>query len=745
MQADKSLAVRHLRQRLPVADGSMLAGVSKDENLDVAWLLNILVRGRRILLASVVVAVMLGGIYSVVKTRRYEARGELAVHPEGSGALNLDDATDGALGSMGGDFNSKLETQVRVLRSATLAGIVVSDLRLDQKTEFNPYLKRGKSKPDYVRQAMVLKNFARALTVESVPRTQAIDIRFRSEDPVLAAAVVNDLARVYQEHNFVTRYEATHQASTWLSQQLGDLKNTVEQDQQRLAEYQKEHGIIGTDENNNLVMARLDDLSRQLTDAEADRITKEARYRIAQSGDPTLVQSIATDTTLPALEEERASLQNQLADAQTIYGSDYPRVVQLKAQLAQTQKSIGRTIDDIRARYKNEFEEAENTEQSLRAALDQQKQIAYQMSENFSQYGILKDDVESGRTLYQDLLRKLQEAGIVASLRSTNVEIIDAASRPIKPVEPQVVFVMIFAFFCGVVIGIGLVFLYDRVDQRLSTAEEAEWITRMPLFGVIPAINNRSRSRTRIASAHTPGCLALMSANRPTAQFSESFRALRTAIMLASAGSPPRVIVITGSAPGEGKSTISANCAVVLAHSAERILLVDADMRRGKLDESLGLPAAEGLSECLAGVADWRKAVRAIPESPHLDFLSHGARPPSPADLLGSRQMQELITEWSHEYDHIVIDTPPALVVTDALMLCRFADVVITVARHHHSNRHALRRASELVMKSNPPIMGVVVNALDVSESYYGYKYSYGGADPACDAYYGRATETVRT
>jgi capsular exopolysaccharide synthesis family protein len=491
-------------------------------------------------------------------------------------------------------------------------------------------------------------------------------------------------------------------------------------------------------------MTRLDELSRQLTEAEAERITREAKYRIALSGDPALVQSISTDPTLPALQQERASLQNQLAVAQTTYGSAYPRVVELKAQLAQTQKSIERTVDQIRERYKNEFAAAQNEENSLRGSLDEQKQTAYRLSENFSQYNILKDDVESGRSLYEDLLSKLQEAGIAASLRSTNVEIIDAAVRPIKPVEPEIPFAMMFALFCGVVIGIGLVFLYDRIDQRVSTTEEVEWISRLPLFGVIPSMG--SRGRTREPGPESAGSLALMSVRRPQAQFSEAFRSLRTAILLGAAGAPPRIIVITGSISGEGKSTISANCAAVLSHSDQRILLVDADMRRGKLHEALGLGARVGLSECLAGVSDWRMAVQSVPDAPHLDFLSRGARPPSPADLLSSRQMEHLIEEWSREYDHIVFDTPPALIVTDALLLCRFADVVIAVARHRFSNRHALRRSSELILKSSRGVVGVVVNALDLTGTYYGYKYGYyGPSDSSNEAYYEEGTPAEHT
>jgi capsular exopolysaccharide synthesis family protein len=744
MQSDKSLVTTELRHRLLPVERPGGGGGPKDEKLDIAWLINIFIRRRKILIASVLLALVMGAVYCMIKTRRYEAQGEIAVHAEGSGALNLEDASGGALGAMGGDWSSRLETQVRVLRSGTLAGIVISDLQLDQKPEFNPFLNKPKSVPEYIKQARVQENFAKDLTVQSVPRTQVIQIGFRNQDPVLATAIVNDLSRVYQEHSFMTRYEATQQASTWLSRQLGDLKGTVEQEQERLAAYQKQYGIIGTDENNNLVMTRLDELSRQLTEAEADRITREAKYRIALSGDPALVQSISTDPTLPALEQERASLQNQLAEAQTTYGSAYPRVVEIKAQLAQTQKSIERTMDQIRERYKNEFGAAQNEENSLRRSLDEQKQAAYRLSENFSQYNILKDDVESGRSLYEDLLSKLQEAGIAASLRSTNVEIIDAAVRPIKPVEPEIPFVMLFALFCGVVIGIGLVFLYDRIDQRVSSIEEVEWISRLPLFGVIPSMG--SRGRMREPGPESASSLALMSVRRPQAQFSEAFRSLRTAILLGAAGAPPRIIVITGSISGEGKSTISANCAAVLSHSDQRILLIDADMRRGKLHEALGLGARVGLSECLAGASDWRTAVRSVPDAPHLDFLSRGARPPSPADLLSSRQMEHLIEEWSREYDHIVFDTPPALIVTDALLLCRFADVVITVARHRFSNRHALRRSSELILKSSRGVVGLVVNALDLTGTYYGYKYGYyGPADASNEAYYEEGTPAEHT
>lgn len=726
-------------------------GVSQDEKLDISWLLSIFSRGKKLLIGTIVVALGIGALYCILKTRRYEAVAEIAVHPEGSGALNLETA-ESSIGA-GMDWSSKLETEVRELKSSTLAMTVIGDLHLDALPEFNPYLTKRKKVPDYVQQAAILQRFAENLTVQSIPRTEAIQIKFRSANPVLAAQIVNDLSRVYQEHSFTTRYEATHQASKWLSKQLDDLKNSVEQAQQRLSDYQKNNGLIGADENNNMAISRLDQLSRQLTVAEADRITREAKYQIANSGDPALVQSIVSDPTLPALQQERAGLQNQLAEATTLYGPNYPRVLSLKAQLEQTQRSLDRTLDGIRLRFQNEYVASKKTEDSLRSELDQQKQEAYKQSESFNQYGILKEEVESGRALYQDLLQKLQEAGILAGLKSTNVDIIDPAVRPIRPVEPQVAVVMLFSLFAGSMAGIALVLLHNRLDQRVSTVDEVESISKLPMFGVIPLLTDSRKTGRQSDELLSSGRAqtALMSVLRPKAQFSEAFRSLRTALLLGTAGAPPKVIVVTGSIPGEGKTTVSSNCAAVLAQSGKRVLLVEADLRRGRLAQAMNLTLnGPGLSECLAGAAKWREVVQAVPDALGLDFLSRGAVPPSPADLLGSPVMISLIREWSEEYDHIVIDTPPALLVTDALVLGQYSDAMIVVARHHFSNRHAIRRTSDLVEKASPKIAGIVFNAFDPRAGLYGYGYeygygySYGSQGSAHEAYFDESQQGAR-
>ena len=247
---------------------------------------------------------------------------------------------------------------------------------------------------------------------------------------MLAQEIVNHLVSAYTQRTFMTRYNDTMKASDWLSGQLAQLKSEVEESQSKLSKFQKQTGIFGTDENDNLVLSKLDDLSKELTDAEADRIVKEAKYRVAQSGNPELIGTIVPDSVLPVLRGQEADLKEQLAQANSEYGPHYPKVIQLGNQLAQVEKSLQTEIADIQERFHTDYQVSAGTEKQLRTAFDQQKQQAYDMSAGLDQYGILKREMESGNDLYEDLLKKLKEAGVVASLKAATVDVIDPATAP---------------------------------------------------------------------------------------------------------------------------------------------------------------------------------------------------------------------------------------------------------------------------------------------------------------------------
>ena len=726
-------------------DGEVRDRGGSDE-ITLSDLVRVLRRRRQIIITSVIVVFLLGLSYCALKTRRYEAVADLAINPEGSDALDMGDIT-ASLGGGGLGFDEKLETQVRILKSDSLAWAVISTLRLDKQPTFAGQRtlvffgpNRVHDLPQQIEQTgperrnELLARFSKALTVQTITRTQAVEITFRNADPNLAREIVNHLVSAYTQRTFMTRYNDTMKASDWLSGQLVQLKSAVEESQSRLSKLQKTTGIFGSDENDNLVLSRLNDLSKELTDAEADRIVKEAKYRVALSGNPELLGTIVPDSVLPVLRGQQADLKSQLAQANSEYGPHYPKVIQLENQLAEVEKSLETEIQDIQERFRTDYEVSAGAEKQLHAAFDGQKQQAYDMSEALDQYGILKRDVESGSDLYEDLLKKLKEAGVVASLKAATVDVIDPARLPTKPVEPNTSLVLALSILFGLGTGIASTFAAESLDNLIQSPEEVETLTGVPLFGMIPHIKGilpRSEPMKATGQGGEPHGnesrrSSLVTVLRPNSQASEGFRSLRTALLLASAGTPPKTVLIASAVPGEGKTTVSMNIAAALAQRSARVLLVDADLRRGVLAERLEMPRNSGLSGSLTGAVPWRDVVQALPNAPNLFVLQAGPRPPNSAELLGSIQMHEHLEEWKAEYDHVIIDSAPCLLVTDAVLVAQKTDVVLLVSRLAVTPRRGLHRASELLQSGDGRLTGIVVNDVRVGEHYYGYGYGYG-------------------
>ena len=713
---------------------------SSDE-ISLSDLLLVFRRRRRIIIASTLLLIFFGGLYCALKTRRYEAVADLAINPEGSNALDMGDIT-ASLGGGGLGFDEKLETQIRILKSKSLAWTVITQLRLDKEATFNGHRKLIKVGPDCVANTpnlieqtspecrnQLLKVFGKSLTATTIPRTQAVEITFRSADPELARKIVDSLTSNYTQRTFMMRYDDTMKSSDWLSGQLAQLKLATEEAQSQLSKFQKQTGVFGTDENDNLVLSRLDDLSKELTDAEADRILKEATYRLAQSGNPELIGTVVPDSVLPVLRRKEADLKQQLAEANSQYGPNYPQVILLGNQLTEIDKSLKEEIATIQERFRTAYQASADTEKQLKNAFDQQKQLAYGMSDSLDRYGILKREVESSNGLYEDLRTKLKEAGVVASLKAATIDVIDPALVPTKPVEPNVSLVMTFSCVLGVGFGVGLAFILEREDKRLRTVDQAESITGIPLFAAIPHIATGRAKRGRQANAQDAEELArasMVTIQQPSSHGAEAFRSLRTALLLSSAGTPPKIVLVTSGLQGEGKTTVSINAAVVLAQRGKRVLLIDGDMRMGKMGENLNVQKTVGLSGSLTGSGDWRDAVVSVGEISDLFVLQSGLRPPNSAELLGSDQMYELLVQAKAEYDHVVVDSAPTALVTDAVLLAQWADVVLLVARVGLTLRTSLLRTSTLLHSGKGRVSGLVVNDVGGGAGYYGYGYGYG-------------------
>jgi polysaccharide biosynthesis transport protein len=693
------------------------------------------------MLAAFAIVFALSVIATLNATRLYQATSKVAIFPENPNVLGFKDAENG---SPDFDYEATMETQAAILRSDALAMKVIEAIHLDEDPAFTgathpqaeDSIKVSNMQPDPAKAAGLLGAFRGGLSVQIIPNSRLVQISYTHPNPRLATEMVNALVRTFIEENFKTKYESVTQTSNWLSTELADLQQKVQTSEEKLVRYQKDHSILGVDEKQNIVTAKLNELNNELTVAQTDRIQKESSYRLAAAGDPPAFSKASREgasNMLEKLREREADLNTQYAQATTQFGSAYPKVVELSNQLKQVRAEI--VVEETRMQHevRDEYLAAVQRENLLTTAFERQKQEANQLNESAIEYSVLKRDAESNRQLYQDLLQRLKEAGVSAGLRSSNIRVVDVARTPTSPITPDVPRNIRFGVLLGLACGIGLAFLLESLDTSIRNMEELSAISMLPALGMIPlqlSSNGQLRKRLKTVSSviEKSESPTLITYARPQSEAAEAYRALRTSILLSSFGAPPKVILVTSAMPQEGKTTVSANSALVLAQRGSRVLLVDADLRRPAVGKLFGIRSRGGLSTLISGSDKVEDVVLPCPEVPTLWILPAGPIPPQPAELLGSSVMKDLIAHWRDSYDHVIIDTPPCLSVTDAVLLSPEADRVILVARSGQTTKAGLRRACDVLQQVNARVMGVVLNALNrrSGEGYY-YQYGYGG------------------
>ena len=720
----------------PVTYGAYRGALQGDEQpLHYYW--SIIVRRKWTILAVILITTTIAAIATFKMVPQYEAVGRIAIQREAGDTLGFKSNYGQDASSDDYDYNVALDTQVKVLQSDGLALQTIRKLDWDRQASGATAAGALKGqdqatlRDDSKRENTLISSFLRMLSVAVVPGTRIVEIRFMSPDPRHSAEAVNTLINTYIEQNFRTKYETTMRTSEWLQKQLTDLQMKVEASQEKLVRYQRENGILGIDEKQNIVTSKLDELNKNLTAAQADRILKQAQYELASSADPDRFAKLDS-SLMSRLEEQKATLEMQYAQLSTQFGPSYPKVAELQNQLRQAEAGIRAEQQKLLRRLDAEYKTARTRERMLTEALDQQKQQANGLNESAIEYMSLKRDAEANRLLYDGLQQRLKEAGITAGMRSNNVNIVDVARMPTTPSKPKVPQNIALGFVGGILAGLGLAFLLDSMDITIHNGEQVLALCSLPELATIPLdpevlARSSKQSAKKSLARRTPaeaqvGPVLLA---RPRSHLSESYRALRTSVLLSGAGEPPRVIMITSPLPQEGKSTTSVNIAVAFAQSGSRVLLVDADLRRPSLHKMIDLHPTAGLSSVLSGVESIDEVVVPFAGVANLFLMPAGPSPPQPAELLGSSVMRKYMALWRQEYDHVIIDTPPCLSVTDAVLLSVLADRVILVIRSGQTTKTALRRAADLLAQVNSQVLGVVLNAVDMRPGHYYYSYNH--------------------
>jgi succinoglycan biosynthesis transport protein ExoP len=632
------------------------------------------------------------------------------------------------------DLDNYIETQSRILTSETLALQTIRqnpDFFGSNSSEAiaTGSLENQKLPPE-------IGAFLGSLTVRRVPNTRLMEVSFESTKPVKAAEILNAHLHNYIEDNYKSRYEATESASKWLQEELQELGEKVRKSEDARIQYERNNQIWAVDDKNdknNVTTERLSDLNKQLTDAQSDSLKKQALYEFAKSGDVDAVPQLRESPVLQEMQRKHADLAIQYSDLVNQYGPNYPKVQRLQIQMKEVDDQMARERKGIVAQLESEYREAKQHEELLARALDQQKSEVNAMSEKMIQYNVLRREAEANKALYDSLQTKLKEAQISSGLKSSNIRIVDPAMIPSTPSRPAKTRNIALAFLVGLVGGIGLALLREYLDNTVKTPDDIETLAKLPSLAVVPSFAEGSVEAKRngfLRSSSGNGHekrIELVAQHLPKSQMSEAFRALRTALLLSQPDHPPQVILVTSALPREGKTTAAANLAVTLAQLGDKTVLVDADLRKPGVGRLLNLGTGKyaGLSSYLAGVSTLDLVIIPHPAIPNLAAIPTGPLPPNPADLLSSKRLADAITELRKEFKFIVIDSPPIMAATDAVILSVQTDGVLLVVRSGETPKEAFTRTRDLLASVKCNLLGVVLNAVDSSAPDYYYSYRY--------------------
>ncbi len=648
------------------------------------------------------------------------------------------------------DLENYIETQSKILTSETLALRTIRSSGLGARPEYSspngPSEALAIGSLENQKRPPELGAFLGSLGIKRVPNSRLLDVSFEATDPQFAARIVNEHIKNFQEQNIRSRYDETTRATAWLRNELDELKITVQESEDKRIAYERKNQIWTLDDKSNITTQRLADLNKELTEAQAERMRKEALFQFAKAGDIADVPQLRDNIVLQTLTQKRQTATSDYNDALSQYGPNFPKVQRLQAQLKDMDQLIQKENVNTLNRIETDYREAKQRENLLTEALDEQKVAANAMAEKMVEYNILKREAEASKALYDGLMTKLKEVGISAALQSSNIRVVDPAMIPTYPSRPAKARNIALAFLVGLVGGIGLALMREYLDNTVKTPDDIETLARLPSLAVVPQFgssNGNGRRNRLLPGISTNGHqkrIELVAQHLPKSQMSEAFRALRTSLLLSQPGRPPQVILVTSALPREGKTTAAANLAVTLAQLGDRTVLVDADLRKPGVSRLLNLASGKyaGFSSYLAGVSSLDLVIVPHPDIPNLAAIPTGPLPPNPADLLSSHKLTEAIAELRTKFKFIVIDSPPIMAATDAVILSVQTDGVLLVVRSGETPKEAFTRTRDLLMSVKCHILGVVLNAVDsgapdyyYSYRYYPYSYGYGPQEAA--------------
>ena len=746
------------------------------------WDLLLILRRRKLIIAAgLLVGVAVAFALAVTARKQFSATATIEVNKESGSTLGLDDLSGiSSEVSTGEQANTDLLTHQAIIMSDSIALNVIKDLHLNTQP---PYAAPAKSGPGEIaepdsdpllrvspqQRERLLRLFHAGLSVKLIKGTRLIEVTYKDPSPSRSAQIANAIVDSFINQYTEARFQASSKASTWLANQLTDLKNKVSESQAKVDEYQKESGLTGmtmstvggqpgqtsavTSSSNNVSLERLIELNRDLTNADVTRISKEAIYRMTETQDPDVVLGIGTsqlagehasDSVLSSgstdraflqqLRQQQAELKVRLAAAATTYGSKNPVMQQLLNEEAAQNEQIRAELVRIRSRAKNDLDVATLAENSIRQRIAGQESEVNQVSAKADKLLLLQQEALSSRQLYRDLYAKLEEASIASGVKASNITLVNPARVPSTASAPKRMMMVQLGAVAGLFLGLIAAFIVDYFDDTINTPEHLEALTTIPSIGLIPNFSSPSKLMPKPIALARPG-LKLKPVTKtepwlirdPQSQVAEAYRSLRTALKLSKPEHPPKVIMVVSGSPQEGKSTTCFNTAVAFAVQGSRVLYLDADLRRPVALRTFECSDDPGLTNYLTSTQPIAEVIHRSSKLETLFITPAGPIAPNPSELIGSRRFASMIADLKMQFDYIFIDTPPLLFVSDSQLLSSHADGYLLVVHAEKTTKRIFRRTIAALGWWKAPPLGVVMNSVNTrSADYAMYGYYQG-------------------
>jgi polysaccharide biosynthesis transport protein len=728
-----------------------LGAASSSEELNLRELWRALTRRKLVLLATILV--ITGGAFGYVSQQAPMYTAEALIHVQNRDAQVVE--IDGVVEELIAD-PATIESEIELLNSPAFLRRLAEKLELVNDPEFNPALRPDAAEPSFLEAinpfgyipeewwaslgasqhssldevatqvdpaAVTLNNVIRRLggrvDIAQVGRSYVISLSFLSEDAAKAARIANTMAEEYLVAQVEAKYDAAQRATDWLSRRIEELRGQVLEAEAKIVEYRTQNNLVDTSNSNNPITLQFFQLNTQMALAQAERAAAEARLGQARSlvsseGGVASAALVLNSPLMSSLRDQETQLIRRLSEMATVYGENHPQMVNTRAEIQSIRDKMQDEVQRIIQDLNNEVAVSRAREQELTNNMARLQGDAARVDLAGVELSDLTREADTNRTLFQTFLTRFREIVEQQGLQEADAKVLSPADVPISPSHPKIALFTMIAFAASMVLGVLLVFVIERWDSDYGfrSADEIQTAVGARALALVPDL---SRRETQGIPAED------YILQKPNSAFAEALQRIRTSLFLTDGEHPPKTILVTSSVPLEGKSTIAAALARQSARSGLKVILIDADLRRPRLHEVIGLANQNGLSEVLTGRANPEAAIKRDEKS-GLDFLPAGVGVVSPPDLFRSSTMKILLEEMAAYYDLVIIDTPPVTAVSDSFTLSGIVDKSIYVIRWEQTPRNVALAGIRQLVEAGADIAGIVLSRVDVKKhARYGY------------------------